>query len=169
MLEDKDQRPDIEITLTPVYRGLQILAAAIVLGMTVWLVVIWGDLPAEIPVHFGFGGGADTWGSKDTLGLIPVVAIGMYLFLSYFGARPRMANYPWAITEDNAEDQYRLAREMVVWLKLETVCILALIQWAMVSVAMGHSEVLPPAYMTGLVGAMVVTIGIFFYRMYRAR
>lgn len=169
MAEDKQQRPEIEITLSPFYKGLEILAAAIVLGMTVWLVVIWQDLPAEVPIHFGFGGSADAWGSKDTLGLMPVIAILMYLFLSYFGARPRMANYPWPITEDNAGDQYRLTREMIVWLKLETVCILALILWSMVSVARGNSEILPPAYMMGLVGAIVVTIGIFFYRMYRAK
>lgn len=169
MAEDKQQRPEIEITLSPPYKAIEIVTAATVLGMTVWLVVIWQDLPAEVPIHFSFGGTPDAWGSKETLGWMPAVTIFMYLLLSYFGARPRMANYPWPITEENAEDQYRLTREMIVWLKLETVCVMALILWSMVSVARGNSEILPPAYMMGLVGAIVVTIGIFFYRMYRAR
>ncbi|MFP3904182.1 MAG: DUF1648 domain-containing protein [Armatimonadota bacterium] len=165
----KGERPDIKIRLSTFYHILNLAAAGLILAATVWIIVIWGDIPETIPVHFNLQGNPDAWGSKSTLGAMPLVAGLMYLFMSYFGARPRMANYPWEITEDNAEDQYRLTRELIIWLKLETMAIFALIIWSMVRAAAGTAETLSSPAMTVLVAAIVVTIVIFFYRMYRAK
>lgn len=165
----KSDRPDVKIRLSTFYHVLNMAAAGLILGATVWIIVIWGDIPETIPVHFDLQGNPDAWGSKSTLGTMPLVAGLMYLFMSYFGARPQMANYPWKITEENAEDQYRLTRELIVWLKLETMAIFALIIWSMVRAAVGTAGTLSSPAMTVLVAAIIVTIVIFFYRMYRAK
>ena len=51
----------------------------------IYLGMIWNELPATIPTHFGVSGQPDAYGSKDQILLVPVIntiiAIGTYFLL----------------------------------------------------------------------------------------
>ena len=49
----------------------------------IYLALIWGDLPARIPTHFGINGEADKFGEKNSILLAPVV-ITIVGILMYF-------------------------------------------------------------------------------------
>ncbi len=89
-----------------------------------WTLVLnaWSELPPTVPTHFGFGGEPDAWGSKGLLFLLPSIGIATFVLLLAILRIPHSYNYPWPITEVNAEVQYRRARRLIQW----TNC---LIQW----------------------------------------
>jgi hypothetical protein len=51
----------------------------------IYLTIVWNDLPATIPTHFGLSGKPDAFGPKDQIILLPAVfsalAIGIYFLL----------------------------------------------------------------------------------------
>ncbi len=42
----------------------------------------WVTLPDTIPIHFGFDGQANGWGSKKNLWLLPIVGLAIYGLLT---------------------------------------------------------------------------------------
>jgi hypothetical protein len=47
-------------------------------------------LPSRIPMHFGFRGTADRYGSRNGIWLLPVVAAGIVAELSFLPAGPQL-------------------------------------------------------------------------------
>ena len=71
------------------------LAAAALLGATIFVLVRWQSIPAQVPVHFGSGGEITNYGNKaSSLGLLLVVSWILFastLVLSFF---PQSWNVP---------------------------------------------------------------------------
>ena len=74
-------------------------------------------LPDRVPVHFGFAGRPDRWGVPAELLLMPVIGLALFGFLTFLTRIPHLYNYPWPITEENAERQYALSRRLVLILR----------------------------------------------------
>ena len=73
---------------------LQGLGLLFLLAVTVFILIRWQELPAEIPAHFDAAGHADSFSSKTSLISLLVVAwvsYGLFTVLSYF---PRFWNLP---------------------------------------------------------------------------
>jgi len=61
--------------------GLLILLTIIPLGL---LFFVWGDLPAEVPIHWNIKGEVDGWGDKSSLLLIALfISIPIYLLMLF--------------------------------------------------------------------------------------
>ena len=73
----------------------------------------YSSLPAQVPIHFNAAGVADNYGSKNTVWLMPVLSLVMYLGLSALQRYPHVYNYPSEVTEDNAPRLYRLGVELI--------------------------------------------------------
>ena len=68
-------------------------------------------LPAVIPTHFNVTGSPDGYGRKTTLLYLPMITLIVNLLYALFFRRPAYRyKYPIAITPQNAERQYRLAK-----------------------------------------------------------
>ena len=61
----------------------------------------------------------------------------MYIFLTILNRYSHRFNYPFDITEQNAEAQYHLAKLMVQALKAEVIWIFFYIEWISIKDAMG--------------------------------
>jgi uncharacterized membrane protein len=85
------------------------------LGVAAWY---WSGLPARVPMHFNVQGKVDSWGPKWTVWLVPVVGVVMAVPLTVLSLFPHTFNYPGAITPENAERQYRLAKLLLATVKL---------------------------------------------------
>lgn len=73
---------------------LQGLGLLILLAVTIFIVLRWQDLPAEIPSHFDAAGRPESYGPKSSLiSLMAVswVGYGLFTVLSYF---PKAWNLP---------------------------------------------------------------------------
>jgi hypothetical protein len=143
--------------LTGVFSGLMLL------GM------IWGDLPGEIPRHFGLTGEPTAWAGRWSAVGPVIIAVALYVGLTLLARVPHVFNYPFPITEQNAAIQYRLGRSMVIWLKAICVWMMISIVWSQARVALGDAEGVSPFLIFGFLIGLHVTIGIFIYRAFRHR
>jgi uncharacterized membrane protein len=74
------------------------------------LLILWSytllnfnKLPKIIPIHFGFDGMPDNFGSKYFIFLLPILALLLYFFLGY--NVKEINNYPVEITKENKDAQ----------------------------------------------------------------
>ena len=165
----KSQRPRLAIPRTRLEINCEIVAAAVLVMLFIYLVMTWTALPDKIPTHFNFSGKPDSWGNKHSLlpllGLLAVLYVGMSIVQRF----PHIYNYPFAITDQNCEKQYLLARQLITVIKAELVCILSYITWQTVEVARGAAPDLTVWFMPAFLGLVLTTTIIYFVKAYRAR
>jgi hypothetical protein len=165
----KGKRPILNVPRTPFEMSLELLAAAGLVLVFVILAQAWSALPARVPQHFGAGGQPDGWGSKATLWLFPGISVGISLLLTIVNRFPHTFNYPWPITEQNAEAQYVLARTLLSAMKVEIVGLMTYLEWTTIKVALGQSAGLGALFLPIFLGVMVATTGLYFARARQAR
>lgn len=163
------KRPVLDIPYSKLEVIIEAIAAVGILTMFVLIGVWWSKLPDQIPSHFGAAGLPDDWRSKGWIWLLPGIALAFYILLTVVSRFPQTFNLPWAITEENAERQYRIGRIMVQSLKAELIWILAYIQFGTIWVAMGKMNGLGFAFL--FISLLVVfgTMALCLIQGYRSR
>lgn len=111
-------RPTYRAAPDAVTKWLRNGAVALTLLTGVALLASYPSLPNEIPTHFTFAGEADGWGPKSTIFILVAIFTVLTLGISWLSSRPQLLNYPFVITEDNAQACYREAVRMMVWLSV---------------------------------------------------
>ncbi len=103
--------------------------AAVAFVLTFVLVATrYGDLPEEIPIHFGFTGKADNWGGRILIWLLPFSMLLMAVFM--------IAIAPMAARD---QPEYRwIPAAMALYIGVITLSI----TWRMIAVAMGRAKTL---------------------------
>ncbi|MHC5741499.1 MAG: DUF1648 domain-containing protein [Nostoc sp.] len=78
----------------PGFDSAQMLTYALVglVGLFGIAIHAWSTLPDTIPVHFGFDGQANGWGSKKVLWLLPIVGLAIYGLLTFISRYPKHIN-----------------------------------------------------------------------------
>jgi uncharacterized membrane protein len=127
------------------------------------------NLPDKIPVHFGVSGNPDLWGDKIKLTYIPVVMIFIYGLLTLVVRFPHTFNYLVEITQENAEFQYKNARKLISWLKIEIIFVFAYIEWITVQVAYGKKSGLDVWFLPFFLVLLFGTVIFYFFKMIRNR
>jgi len=125
------------------------------------IVRAWASLPSNIPVHYGFSGQPDAWGGKTELLELPVVSVLLYLGLTLLARYPHKLNYPWTITEGNAERLYRLTKSSVGAVQCLLVWLFTAISWQTIHVAMGQTSGLGRAFIAAILGITGITIVVY--------
>jgi len=167
-------KPVLHIDRTPFEMVLDFIAI-LALGVMAWvLYASWAVLPQKVPVQFGTSGTPDAWGSKTILLGLMGIALVVYLGLTLVGRIPHLYNYPYPVTEANAERQYLLARSLVVALRTEIVVVSAYIERqtirvATIRVALGRAEGLGQAAILIFLALVFGTIAAYFVQASRAR
>jgi uncharacterized membrane protein len=162
-------RPKLTLPRSPLEKVLEVVGVLLLLFMVGLLLVSWPSVPETIPTHFNAAGQPDNYGGKGSLVVVPIVALVLYALLTVVSFFPQVFNFPWRITEQNAEAQYRLARTLLTWLKVELLATMTYILWMQTQAALNH---LPGLGFWFLPVALVVifgTIGWGIRLMYRAR
>lgn len=163
------QRPVLELPLSGWEKGWELLA---LIGIFVLLFLVcqwWEVLPQRIPTHFGAGGEPDAWGSKSSLLIIAIVAIATYGLLTIFNRYPHTFNYLVEITEANAEEQYRMARQLMAVLKVEITWMFAYIQWIIIQIALGKASGLGSLFLLITMIVLLGSLGVYFYKVSRMK
>ena len=144
-------------------------AVAGMLFLLLPLVLSWGGLPKTIPTHFGPSGKADDWGGRSILFVMPIFAVLAYFGIGFLRRFPHVFNYPYAITEANAERQYALARALLNLLRLEMVWLFAYIEWIMIRTAQGKAVGLGGWFLPVSLVVIFGTLAGFIIRMVKAK
>ncbi len=135
---------------------LALLLLIFVCAVTAYAVAGPHPLPPRIPTHFNAAGQPDGWGTPAMLWMVPVMAAGIYLLMSLVARYPASFNFPGRPRPAQRRQLEVIALNMISWLKLEIVTLLAFIQyWTIRIVRQGQGR-LSPAF---LPAALVVVFG----------
>ena len=104
-----------------------------------YLLAVWSDLPATVPTHFAASGVPDGWGPRKALWLLPGIGLVSYFGLSALALIPHRLNFVVAITAENAERQYLIARQLLLGIKLSISILFGVVLWGSVQVAQGRA------------------------------
>jgi hypothetical protein len=165
----KGRRPVLDLTRTPLELALELIAAGALVGLCALLAQAWPVLADRVPQHFGPNGRPDAWGSRNILWLFPAMAAGNYVLMTILNRFPHTFNYPWPITEQNAEAQYLLARTLLVAVKAEIGGLMLFLEWKTIEVALGRSTGLGEVFLPTFLSVIVLTMALYFVKAYRAR
>ena len=117
------KHPEVEQFIT---RSVILLLIAAV----VWIALRYGKLPDEIPTHFDYRGNVDGYGSKNTVWIIYgfafLLSAGMLAAARLMPMNRRMVNLPWRVPELAWPLLERLNVNMLLWVALEMVPLVAL-------------------------------------------
>ncbi len=109
----------------------------IFLGSIIFLIIIWGRLPEEVPGHYSAAGVVDRWGTKGELLILPGIGAFTLLLMQTVEMFPEVHNYPQRLNESNAKQFYLNSRKMMNQLKNVCLVVFALIQFETISVTLG--------------------------------
>jgi uncharacterized membrane protein len=141
-----------------------IIALILLLGTTIYLIVVWSSLPDQIPGHFNAAGEVTRWDSKGTLLVLPIIAWVMFIGMSLIERFPRLWNTGVKVTEENKFRIFRLLRNMICAIKLIIVAAFMFIS-IFQSLAIG----LPAWFLPVFMGLLLLTIIFFIVGLVRAR
>ena len=165
----RNNRPILPIERSPLELFLEIIAFLGVLAGIIIIAKYWPVLPDIIPVHFGITGKPDSWGNKSIILIFPLLALIMdvgYIILSNY---PHTFNYPVRITPENAAKQYKLARDLLLWMKIEMIWMFAFIDWQIVQVSLGNMPKLSAELLFIILAVIFGTTGFYFWKAYRSQ
>lgn len=162
-------RPIIKLDMGPADLILEILAIVSLLcfiGFTIYSVT---RLPETIPTHFNASGIPDDYGSKNTLWMLPVVALILYAILSLVGKIPEKFNYPVRITTENARIQYTLRSRFLRYIKLVIVLMFFFISYQTMRITHGVADGLGMWFLPVFPGIIFVPVILYLILAKRSR
>jgi uncharacterized membrane protein len=168
-MHERNRRPAVRSPLSPLEIGIEVVAL-LSIALSIYLMVhAWATLPARIPGHFNLAGQPDAYSNKSDLLYYPIFSGIAYIFMTLLSRIPQFFNYPWAITEENAARQYRLARGLINWLKLLLIWMLVYAEWLTIQVATKQAAGPGALAFIGLVLCMLLSTAVYIVAARRAR
>lgn len=134
-----NNKPVLDIPKTLFEKVLDIVTAILYATGIVYTIVIWSQLPDQVPAHYNGAGEVNRWGSKWELILLPVIAALLAVFMSFFEKHPEWHNY-MKLNEKNIEFQYRNSRLFMNVLKNECVLLFIFLTYQTEQVALGKID-----------------------------
>ena len=166
---EKGPRPKLKIPYTQFESYCEIIAAVVLIAMAVYITAIWAKLPAQIPGHFNIMGQPDRWDGRNSIFSILGIVFALYAGISVLQRFPHIYNYPFGLTPQNVHQQYQLARQLLVLIKTEIVCILSFILAGIMNIALGRSQTLGLWCVPAMIVAILITIVQYGVRASKAR
>lgn len=102
---------------------IELITLLSILSTFIILAIGWKNIPETVPIHFNAMGIADGFASKNTLIILPIINILIYLVLTFSSKVPQIINFPIKITEQNCMKINLYKIRMIRWIKLFT-CLL---------------------------------------------
>lgn len=164
-----DQRPRLKLLLSRGDVLLEMLAISLL--CICWVLAIYGfyTLPDSIPVHFDMSGKVTRFGSKFNIFLLSLIATVLYIGMSILNKYPHIFNYPYPITPENAEKQYRSASRVIRWLKFLIVTLFLFIDIVIIQAARNSTNILPSWLFFFVLLLSFAPIGIYLLSAKRNR
>ena len=133
-------RPILKLPKTKYEKIWDYIGGGLFVLSILYIFVMWGKLPEEIPGHFNGAGEVDRWGSKIELLILPFIGLFLWILLGLLEKAPHMHNYPARLNESNVEAFYLNSRKILNEIKNLCLLIFTAISFQMVRIALGEAE-----------------------------
>ncbi len=90
-------------------RVVEIAALTVLIAQWVYVACRYGDLPAELPLHFDFEREGSPFDPRWHIWILPCVSAAVYALLSWVQRYPHRFFYPVKVTDRNRNILYGLA------------------------------------------------------------
>ena len=147
-----------------IYLIMNIIGFLALLGSTVFLLVSWSHIPDQIPTHYNFAGVADGYGGKGSLIFMMVLAWFTFILITVLMRFPNTWNMPVKVTADNKARLYSITRAM-----LEVVKMLTSLLFAVMLINAVIATPMPRFILIALIAAMLLSIIMGIFMMYKNR
>ena len=146
-----------------IYLIMTAIGGGILLGATIFVLVMWPHVPDQIPTHFNFAGEPDSYGGKGQMILLIVLAWVMFIMMTVLVRFPNTWNLPVKVTAENKTRIYTITRCM-----LEIVKLLAVLLMSTLFISITIAANVPQFIMITLVAAILVTCIVGIYLLYKS-
>jgi uncharacterized membrane protein len=133
-------------------------------GVVVYLVLAWDNLPDRIPAHYNALGEVNRWSDKSGLIVLPIISWLIFGIITLVERYPQIWNTGVAVTQTNRDQVYRLLKSMISLEKM-----LVLLMLASLTVLSSLSLSLPLWYLPAFIMVLIGTIASFIFRLNRLR
>ncbi|MFJ7981108.1 DUF1648 domain-containing protein [Lysinibacillus xylanilyticus] len=133
-------RPILKLPKTKYEKIWDYIGGGLFVLSILYIFVMWGKLPEEIPGHFNGAGEVDRWGSKIELIILPFIGLFLWILLGLLEKAPHMHNYPARLNESNVEAFYLNSRKGLNEIKNLCLILFAAISFQMIRIALGEAE-----------------------------
>ncbi|ENZ00946.1 hypothetical protein HMPREF1092_02110 [Clostridium thermobutyricum] len=149
-------RKSIEkINFKKLNKWLNIINLIYVIIATISIIVLWIKAPSEIPIHYGFSGHVDEYGSKSNSLILVFVLIAIYVIFMFISKYPKSYNYIVPINDLNRERQYNISSTFMKILSLE---LMILISYMSIQSLIGAKSIT-----NYFIVIIVASVGIYIY------
>ncbi|QHQ59811.1 DUF1648 domain-containing protein [Anaerocolumna sedimenticola] len=136
----------------------------LLIGVFLYLILNWSNIPDKIPGHYNALGTVDRWGDKNEIWLCPIISVLFYIALSVLERFPGAWNTGIQVTEKNREQVYRLLKNMLVTLKVIVVA-----DFVFISVNSALTKPMPAWFLPVFLILLFGTIVIFISKLLKLR
>ncbi|WP_286923462.1 MULTISPECIES: DUF1648 domain-containing protein [Lysinibacillus] len=133
-------RPILKLPKTKFEKLWDYIGCGIFMLSILYIFIMWGKIPEEVPGHFNGAGEVDRWGTKIELFILPFIGVFLWILLSLLEKAPHMHNYPARLNENNVKAFYLNSRKTLNEIKNLCLIIFAVISFQMVRIAIGEVE-----------------------------
>jgi uncharacterized membrane protein len=165
---DKRDRPRVQVPRTALEHILSATALAGALFACAYLMAEYPGLPEKVPMHAGMSGRPDAWAGKVSLIPLALVSVFFFIILELLKRVHHQYNYPRPITPANAGRLYQLGRELMGWVQAEIVWLFAYLLYAFIQIAQGAMPGLGQYFFLVVIGPLLLTTVVYYFRMRRA-
>ncbi|MEY8562952.1 DUF1648 domain-containing protein [Eggerthellaceae bacterium 3-80] len=124
---------------TPFFRLVELVSWVLVAVSLVYTIANISALPEQVPTHFGFNGQPDTYGSRWTYVLIPIIVLVCFVIMSGIGhfLPPRFWNAPPKIVGSTNFRWYKTSVGIMVMCEFEFSVYTLYLQYLLISQQIG--------------------------------
>jgi uncharacterized membrane protein len=160
-------RPKIKLELNKIDWAIEFIGLLGILLILFLLAMNYGSLPETLPQHFNASGKVDKYGPKTFIFLLPGIALVTYIGLTVLSRFPHIFNYPFQITNENAERQYKNGALMIRFVKALLIVQFLYITFSQIKIGLGQQDGLSSLFLPITLTALLITVIFFIYRGYK--
>ena len=147
-----------------IYLIMNIIGVLALLGSTLFVIIMWSQIPDQIPTHYNFAGEADGYGGKGSLIFMMVLAWFVFILITVLMRFPNTWNMPVKVTAENKARLYIITRAM-----LEVVKMLTSLLFAVMLINAAIATPMPRFILIALIAAMLLSIIMGIFLMFKNR
>jgi uncharacterized membrane protein len=167
--EKMNNRPKIKPILTTTDKVIEFISWIALIGIWVLTLTNYSALPETIPIHYNGVGEADGFGDKGNVLILPIISTLVFIGLTILNKNPHVFNYPGAITEENALQQYTNATRLIRLLKLVIIIIFGLIVFKTIENVNGNADGLGVWFLPLTFGLIFIPMAYYLTKSIRTK
>ena len=134
-----EDKPKLIIEKDKTQKTLEVLVILLIGTMFAYNLFYYSDLPQKIPQHFGLDGKVNSYGDKNFVWFMPILAIVICYIMHKLTKHLQSFNYSKKITKENAEHHYKAGIKMMLCINVSIAILFFIINYQTVQVAI-HGE-----------------------------